>query len=450
MARGGREDPDADDLDLDLEDPFEPPRRDSPAPRRPKRGRPAGLRAWESSEDDRSDEEWDDAGPGRGRFGGTRVPVYWRARDSLYFEPLVALAVVVLLLVGLFAFTNNWPPAYVVESGSMEHASNGDLGVINPGDMVLAQKVANASIVPYVTGARDGVRSYGEYGDVVLYHPNGVTHPTPIVHRAILYLVWDASKQAYSAPDLNGLPCGTGLNRTAGELYYDSGATGGCATTDLVGHLRLYGVGWNSSTIILDLSQYVAIGEHSGYLTKGDHNPEPDQSPTGGGGSTPSLSSLVKPGWVIGIARGEIPWFGAFKLLLDGNAANVSSVSWQFIGLSIVAAIFAAFGVHYALKTEGIESPIRRREEEEAALADEEYDPGEPGRHGFLAGLRAWHPGGGAGDDDEIDDLPPRPARTARSGPVRRSRETVSDAHGRPRPRVRRPSRRHRDEKDDL
>ena len=449
MVRGGREDPD-DDLDLDLDDPFESPRRASAPARRPKGGRSAGLRAWESSEDDRSDEEWDDVGRGRGRFGGGRVPVYWRARDSLYFEPLVALAVVVLLLVGLFAFTNNWPPAYVVESGSMEHSSNGDLGDINPGDMVLAQKVPNASIVPYVTGARDGVRSYGEFGDVVLYHPNGVTRPTPIVHRALLYLVWDQSKEAYSAPDLRGLPCGTGSNRTAGELYYDSGAGGGCVTSDLSGTLRLYGVGWNSSTIILDLSDFLAIGQHSGYLTKGDHNPEPDQSPISGGGSTPSLSSLVEPGWVIGIARGEIPWFGAFKLLLDGNAENVSSVSWQFIGLSIVAAIFAAFGIHYALKTEGIESPIRRRAEEEAAAEAEDDDPGDGGRPGFLAGLRAWRPGGGGADEDELDEAPPRPARTVRSAPVRRPREPTSDGHGRPRPRVRRPSRRHRDENDDL
>jgi signal peptidase len=445
MARSGRGSDEDDDLDLDGNDPFAEPRR--PPPRRPpRRTRAPPVRAWDADVEAPAEEEWEAPSRG-GRFRLPRVssdaPVYWRARDSLYFEPLVALAIVVLMLVGLYTFTQNWPPAYVVESKSMQHGYQDQVGLINAGDLVLAEKVPTSSIVPYVVGYRDGVQTYGEPGDVILYHPNGNTHATPIVHRAILFLQWDPTKSAYNATDLVGLPCGDGSNRTNGELYYDSGSGGGCPTTDLTGTLDVYGVGWNSSAppIILDLTE-TAYGRHSGFLTMGDHNLEWDQYPIDAG-TTPSLSSLVEPGWVLGVARGMLPWFGAFKLLLEGNSGNVSSRSWQFLGLAIVGAILSAFAVHWALRQEGIESPIRRREEEEAAEFEEEHPP--PSRR-FLGSIRAW----GKGDDD-LDEGDEEPPSRARRPPPRRPRDRATDPHGRPRPRVHRSSRsRSKDDEDGL
>ncbi|HTP53570.1 MAG TPA: S26 family signal peptidase [Thermoplasmata archaeon] len=401
------------------------------------------MRAWDVDGTSPDEEEWETPSRrSRFRLGGDPdrrgVPVYWRARDSLYFEPLVALAIVVLMLVGLFAFTQNWPPAYVVESKSMQHGYQDQVGLINAGDLVLAEKVPLSSIVPYVVGYRDGVHTYGEPGDVLLYHPNGNTRSTPIVHRAILYLQWDPATMAYNATDLQGLPCGNGSNRTPGELYYTGAGSGQCGTTDLTGTISLYGVGWNSSapTITLDLVD-TAYGRHSGFLTLGDHNLRWDQYPTNGG-TTPSLSSLVEPGWILGVARGMVPWFGAFKLLLEGNARNVSSNSWQFLGLAVVAAILSAFGIHWALRQEGIESPIRRREEEEAAEFEEERPP--PSRR-FLGSLRAW--GKGEDEEDEEEVVP----RTRR--PPRRPRDRTGDPHGRPRPRVHRSNRRRSSDDDD-
>ncbi|MFY9717207.1 MAG: S26 family signal peptidase [Thermoplasmata archaeon] len=403
------------------------------------------MRAWDADGEPPAEEEWETPGP-RGRFrlprGSSDSPVYWRARDSLYFEPLVALAIVALMLVGLYTFTQNWPPAYVVESRSMQHGPEDQVGLINAGDLVLAEKIPTASIVPYVVGYRDGVHTYGEFGDVVLYHPNGNTHATPIVHRSILFLQWDPTKSAYNATDLRGLPCGGGSNRTNGELYYDSSSGDGCPTTDLSGTLYVYGVGWNSSAppIILDLSES-AYGRHSGFLTMGDHNLLWDQYPIDAG-TTPTLSSLVEPGWVLGVARGMLPWFGAFKLLLEGNSGNVSSRSWQFLGLAIVGAILSAFAIHWALRQEGIESPIRRREEEEAAEFEDENPP-PSGR--FLGSIRAW----GKGDDDLDESIEEPPSRVRRP-PPRRPRDRANDPHGRPRPRVHRSSRSRSNDDDGL
>ncbi|MGP8077415.1 MAG: hypothetical protein ACLQD8_05920 [Thermoplasmata archaeon] len=426
-----------DDLDLEEEGGADEPRRPSSAGRSPRRNRPSSVRPWDAEPDGESEEEWKGSGPRR--FRGGPAPVYWRARDSLYFEPLVAVAIVVLLLVGLYTFTQNWPPAYVVESRSMQHGPNDRVGLINAGDMVLAEKVPTSAIVPYVTGYHTGVATYGEFGDVVLYHPNGNTRATPIIHRAILFLQYDAAKHSYNATDLRGLPCGGGGNLSAGELYYNS--AGGCGTTDLTGSLEIYDVGWNTSAplISIDLSD-AALGAHSGFLTMGDHNEEPDQSATNGG-VTPALSSLVEPGWILGVARGMLPWFGAIKLVFEGNSENVSSGSWQFLGLSIVAAIFSAFGIHYALRQEGIESPIRRREEEERAVREEdEDDDSEP--HGFLGSIRAWRER--AEDDDEEEDAPARP-RVRRVPPPRPPQTRDGESHSRPRPRPHRVTRRRRE-----
>lgn len=424
---GSRRSLDEDDADPDEEEDEQegkhPPRR---AHRRSS-GKPAPVRRWRAPGEPDSGEEAEEA------TSPPRKSVYWRARDSLYFEPLVALAVIVLLLVGLFAYTQNWPPVYVVESESMQHGSTDILGLINTGDLVLAQKISVGSIVPYVVGLVTGYSTYGEYGDVILYHPNG-GGTTPIIHRAILFLEWDPTSSSYSAPDLAGLPCGNASN----AVYATPQTRGDCATTDLTGTLDLYHVGWRSLNISLTLTAS-GLGHHSGFLTMGDNNFQPDQS----GSSAEALSSLVEPGWIVGVARGMIPWFGAVKLLFDGQAGMVPAQSWEFLGLTIAGVILLAFGIHYALKYEGIETPLRRREEEEARVAEDEGDEEEEdGRaRRWLHALRPWHRG--SEDENEAEEEPPRTKHTLRPAPQ------PSGRRGRPRPHVHRNERRLHPPKDE-
>ncbi|HXW66347.1 MAG TPA: S26 family signal peptidase [Thermoplasmata archaeon] len=422
----------ADDPELDDADEPEEDRRRRrraarhPPPRRTRSARP--VQRWRGGDDAEDDGEDELEAPRTRRrwFFREKTPVYWRARDSLYFEPLVAVAIIVILLVGLYAYTQNWPPIYVVESQSMQHGSTDILGVINTGDLVLAQRVPTSAITPYVTGMRTGYSTYGEYGDVLLYYPNGVG-PTPIIHRAILFLQWNpANGGSYNATDLSGLPCGT----AAGAFYNSSSPYGACYVHDLTGPLTLYHVGWSDVTVSLDLSPTL-LGAHSGFVTMGDYNFNRPCTPgvncVGESDQGSGLSALVEPGWIVGVARGMLPWFGAFKLLLEGNAAEVPSQSWQFLGLTIVGLILLAFGIHYALRAEGIEDPRRRRQEEEEVERDEPEDETPPSRtRRFLRGLRAWR----RPEEDEEDAVDPKPPRdtAARRSPSR----------GRPAPRVRR------------
>jgi signal peptidase I len=411
--------PDAD------EEEDEPPRRR--APRRSSKGR-APPHPWHSGSSDEDEEEEPRAHWSTFRSEGQRS-VFFRARDSLYFEPLVALAIIVVVLVGLFAYTQNWPPMYVVESNSMQHGSVDMVGLINTGDLVLAQKLSLGQITSYVAGVSSGYSTYGEYGDVLLYYPNGDTSLTPIIHRALLYIDWD-SRGFYNIPQLANLPCGNDTNRV-----YTVSTPSGCGTTELTGTLTLYNIGWKSATVSIPLEADV-IGNHSGFLTMGDNNfiscssgycGEPDQSPSFG------LSTLVEPGWVIGVARGMIPWFGAVKLLLTGNANLVPPQSWEFLGITIAGIILLAFGIHYALRAEGVEDERRKAEEEEERLAAGE--PDEASQVGVWHRLRSWRSSDAEEEDAEAAGAK-RPAAGHRPVPSKKLAKM-----GRPRPFVHRPKR---------
>ncbi|HZY70785.1 MAG TPA: S26 family signal peptidase [Thermoplasmata archaeon] len=376
--------------------------------RRARRGALAPMKSWDAEEPDETETDEDEE---RAPIGsGGRRPVFFRARDSLYFEPLVALAVVLLLLVGLYAYTQNWPPLYVVESSSMQHGTGDTLGLLNTGDIVLAQRTQAGSVTTYVEGIASGYSTYGEYGDVVLYQPNGLPG-TPIIHRAIVFIQAN-SDGTRSVPSLQGLPCGSMTN-----AVYRSSAAGGCAWSHISGTLTLYHIGWRSLTVSTDLN---GLGPSDGFVTLGDNNQISDQD----GG----LSTLVQPGWLVGVARGMIPWFGAIKLGLQGNAAEVPAASWQFMGITIIALIAAAFGVHYLLRAEGVEDPRRKQQEaeERAARADDE---GEEEVHPRWRGLRGWR---SDADHDEAED-----DRSDETPKHRTGGHDRSPHGGRPRPSVR-------------
>ena len=379
------------------------------------------VRRWKASaDDDPFDDEIDDRPKGRRE----KVPVFWRARDSLYFEPLVALAILAVLLVSLFAYTSNWPPVYVVESNSMQHGSGDHLGVLNAGDIVLAEKVPFGSIVTFEAASQTGFSTYGLLGDVILYYPNGTTSATPIIHRAILYLQYNANG-SYSAMGLDRSRCGTG-----GTFQYFSQTTvGQCVVSDLRSpdNLTLFNVGGRTVTVNF-ATESVQLGAHSGFLTLGDNNTYPDQLPPSG--SLFVLSTLVEPGWVIGVARGLIPWFGALKLLLDGNSNKVPTASWEFLGLTIAGVIFAGAGLHYILKRRHEEerwTQIREERREKAKDKDEppakpkerEKGPEPPSRP--RPAVRVWKP---------AEPAPPAPAAaTSEGSPRRMSYEQRRRAH---------------------
>lgn len=223
---------------------------------------------------------------------------------SLLFikDIVVSIAIVGIILAALWAYTGQFPhsPMVVVTSESMTHDNPpfGRIGTIDPGDLVLVKKINGKDDV--ITRGRKGNPhtkhyTYGDYGDVIIYIPDK-NHDgkmdegaTPIIHRAICWI--------QKNPD----------------------------GTYTVEEYDLYNV---TSITIKDKDFTIENyrPKHSGFITKGDHNKAADQSPYGG------LSTPVKPEWIIGKARGEIPWFGLIKLIFFGNEGVHGESDWVRIG----------------------------------------------------------------------------------------------------------------------
>ncbi|EQD32014.1 signal sequence peptidase, partial [mine drainage metagenome] len=105
---------------------------------------------------------------------------------------IIAFIIIAILIGSLLAYTEEWPPVSVVASQSMTHSREWTPGTLNVGDIVLVKKVTQVpgSVITYVVGRNTGYESYGEYGNVILYHS---TDGLIIIHRAMFYLYWNGS-----------------------------------------------------------------------------------------------------------------------------------------------------------------------------------------------------------------------------------------------------------------
>ena len=94
----------------------------------------------------------------------------------------IAIGSVVVVFLLTFAYSGNWPPMVVIESGSMEHDNNSlyaepgytHLGTIDTGDLVIVKEAGKKDIVTYLEGKDTGYEKYGDYGDVIVYYKNGI------------------------------------------------------------------------------------------------------------------------------------------------------------------------------------------------------------------------------------------------------------------------------------
>lgn len=127
---------------------------------------------------------------------------------------LILVVVIVAVKVSAYAATGTTHFGFAQESGSMEPN-------MRVGDLILVQSPQHTNIITYAEGEMHGYKLFGDYGDVIIFHPNGISSATLIMHRAISWM-----EKGEEMP--NGEPA-----------------------------------------------------PHEGYITKGDNNPYPDQSGLG-------------------------------------------------------------------------------------------------------------------------------------------------------------------------
>ncbi|MBU3901800.1 MAG: S26 family signal peptidase [Candidatus Thermoplasmatota archaeon] len=251
-------------------------------------------------------------------------------------DVLTAVIVILIIVAAMFAYTGVWPPMVVIESGSMMHddSSYGKIGAIDPGDFTFVKKVNGRNdVITYYQGEKTGYKTYSDYGDVIVYVKNGVGG-TPVIHRAM---------------------CWVEVNITDNETFYD------------VPELDYYHL--SAITIVeLNLHNYNPNVNHSGFLTKGDANNGCDQDSSAGiEDELGRKVGIVKLEWIIGKARGEIPWFGGIKLSVDdwsggtNNAGNVAQDCWVMLGISILILFTLPIAADYSFQLLSVKKQEKKK-----------------------------------------------------------------------------------------
>ncbi len=278
---------------------------------------------------------------------------------------LIAPLIFIIVLGGMFAYSGIWPPLVVVESKSMQHdpnhttIGNSHIGTIDTGDIVIVKKVANISDVQtYVQGMVTGYKTYGEYGDVIIYYHQGMSEP--IIHRAIVDLVYNYSGGGFDVPSLAEIPKSDWSVPGGQQVWWD-----------LKGSLDLYNIGYMNATVLIDLSAMLTYMEstgqvHGGIITMGDNNWEVGPNGTIIGlidqGSIPLVMEPVPGSWIIGVARGEILGSGYLKLWATGTAPSYTPVNSEIdllVTVGLIIGIPVSFDmINTMLKKRGIE-PFR-------------------------------------------------------------------------------------------
>lgn len=246
-------------------------------------------------------------------------------------------AIVGGLLLVLYLFSGVWPPMVVIESSSMMHGADSQLGVIDTGDLTLVQKVSDrGDIVTYVeatcrTNPNYGFKEYGDYGNVIVYRKNGKAE-TPVIHRAIAWIEYNASASDPSRRFFRGDIPDIGVYNVS-EYYVN------VTSYRPENYLRQESMLIQISAIFSATT--TSTVPHSGFVTKGDHNiPYVDQWVLylqGGIRVEP-----VKLEWIVGKAQGELPWFGIFKLWITGHDSRAfppSSVRSLIITIIILVVV---------------------------------------------------------------------------------------------------------------
>ncbi|MFA4825225.1 MAG: S26 family signal peptidase [Methanoregula sp.] len=260
-----------------------------------------------------------------------RTSDHWAV--SLARDLLWVVAVVGGIALALFLICGTWPAVVTIESESM-------VPNMNVGDLVVViQKDRFGDLQTWDDGKTSGYKKFNDYGDVIIYRPNGATDmwasigllplskaQHPIIHRAMTWTDNGQPVPSYlniyrgKVTPTGYLPLTISGETANGYRILSTGAgtpeanfTPGAK--DLVMQTPQGNYILPAASLIPD-SGYVrdtdTTATHGGYITKGDNNNFSDQ----GYITIPGTGTVepVKQEWVVGKALFTVPYVGLLPL----------------------------------------------------------------------------------------------------------------------------------------
>ncbi|UCF07453.1 MAG: S26 family signal peptidase [Thermoplasmata archaeon] len=295
---------------------------------------------------------------------------------------VIAFIIVVIIIGSIWIYTGNWPPVVVIESKSMQHSDTESfLSVIDTGDMVLVKSVeSREEVTPYMEGKRIGYETYSGYGDVLIYQKNGYDDITPIIHRALLWVeVNTTTNSSFDIPELKH-----SYHKAPEDWYVDGGQD---RWYDLSGSIVLKNIGHDHRDVRINLGSILdnyarqGVEPHDGFITLGDNNrgsidqttlrDEHDAAGNYVGSFGGQLVRPIKTEWIIGQARGELPWFGLIKLYFQDSTITQRAPSNSFTMLYISIILIFAVPISLDIVLILLERRRGRTEDEEQEEEDE-------------------------------------------------------------------------------
>ena len=110
------------------------------------------------------------------RFFTAHPELYQFLKDLAF-----SLAVVGAIALALYLYAGTWSPVVSVDGTSM-------LDHMHAGDLVLVQGLDRTTVRTYDEAYNTSYVQFGEYGDVIVYYPNGDRSQPMVIHRAMYWV----------------------------------------------------------------------------------------------------------------------------------------------------------------------------------------------------------------------------------------------------------------------